>query len=328
MYILIYAFLILIMYFLAGISKIQNFSSNVKGFQNMFLLFKGVKSYIFIFTYYMGAFTIFDILTDNPGIIKVKHNKNLYEWNNKVRVILKDGSVSDIGYYNGEGSVYIGKEKKHLSDFFSKRKEYWVADSDTINYNYEYDGFLMNNYVYNKLLMNKNYKKCTKDKNLYELLLSYIPKKKKSLSTNLLGMQQIYIPENDDNNSDSKFIIKNIWTLTNPNLSTIHGKKNEKRIETIIENFLNFSCKFKINTDKSKKIIQIKLIYEDEESNKFWNIEYTADEYKVNYGKKNTKGKTQDKKSNIKDTEKLIESKLKKGYKQISKGLIKYFTIK
>ena len=276
----------------------------------------------------MGAFTIFDILTDNPGIIKVKHNKNLYEWNNKVRVILKDGSVSDIGYYNGEGSVYIGKEKKHLSDFFSKGKEYWVVDSDTINFNNEYDGFLMNNYVYNKLLINKNYKKCTKDKNLYELLLSYIPKKKKSLSTNLLGMQQIYIPENDDNNSDSKFIIKNIWTLTNPNLSTIHGKKNEKRIETIIENFLNFSCKFKINTDKSKKIIQIKLIYEDEESNKFWNIEYTPDEYKVNYGKKNTKGKTQDKKSNIKDTEKLIESKLKKGYKQISKGLIKYFTIK
>ena len=278
----------------------------------------------------MGAFTIFDILTDNPGIIKVEHNKNLYEWHNKVRVILKDGSISDIGYYNGEGSVYIGKEKKYLFDFFSKRKEYWVVDSDTINFNNEYDGFLMNNYVYNKLLTNKNYKKCTKDKNLYELLLSYIPKKKKSLSTNLLGIQQIYIPENDNNNSDSKFIIKNIWTLTNPNLSTIDGKKNKKRIETIIENFLNFSCKFKINTDKSKKkkIIQIKLIYEDEKSNKFWNIEYTPDEYKVNYGKKNTKGKTQYKKSNIKDTEKLIESKLKKGYKQISKRLIKDFTIK
>ena len=206
----------------------------------------------------MGAFTIFDILTDNPGIIKVEHNKNLYEWHNKVRVILKDGSISDIGYYNGEGSVYIGKEKKYLFDFFSKRKEYWVADSDTINFNYEYDGFLMNNYVYNKLLTNKNYKKCTKDKNLYELLLSYIPKKKKSLSTNLLGIQQIYIPENDNNNSDSKFIIKNIWTLTNPNLSTIDGKKNKKRIETIIENFLNFSCKFKINTDKSKKKILFK----------------------------------------------------------------------
>jgi hypothetical protein len=42
---------------------------------------------LLLFTYYMGAFTIFDILTDNPGIIKVKHNKNLYEWNNKVRTL-------------------------------------------------------------------------------------------------------------------------------------------------------------------------------------------------------------------------------------------------
>ena len=284
----------------------------------------------------MGVSTVYDILTDNPGSINYYNNKNLYEWHNKVRVILKDGSVSDIGHYNGEGSVYIGKEKKkYLFDFFLKRKEYWVVDSDTINFNNEYDGFLMNNYVYSLLLKNKNYKKCTKDKSLYELLLSHIPKKKKSLSTNLLGIQQIYIPENDNNNSDSKLITKNIWTLTNPKLSTNDGKKNKKRIETIIENFLTFSCKSKINTNKSKintnkskiNIIQIKLIYEDEKSNKFWNIEYTPDEYKVNYGKKNTNGKKLFKKSNIKDTEKLIESKLNKGYKQISKRLIKNFSI-
>ena len=278
----------------------------------------------------MGVVTIYDILTDNPGIMKVEHNKNLYEWHNKVRVILKDGSISDIGHYNGEGSVYIGKEKKYLFDFFSKGKEYWVVDSDTINFNNEYDGFLMNNYVYSLLLKNKNYKKCTKDKSLYELLLSHIPKKKKSLSTNLLGIQQIYIPDNDNNNYDSKLIIKNIWTLTNPKLSTKDGIKNKKRIETIIENFLNFACKYKINTDKSKikNIIQLKLIYKDEKSNKFWNIEYTPDEYRVNFGKKNTNGKKQYKKSNIKDTEKLIISKLKKGYKKISKRSIKDFTIK
>ena len=278
----------------------------------------------------MGISTVYDILTDNPGFINYHNNKNLYEWNNKVRVILKDGSVSDIGYYNGEGSVYIGEKKKYFFDFYFNGKEYWVADSDTINFNNEYDGFLMNNYVYSLLLKNKNYKKCTKNKNLYELLLSHIPKKKKSLSTNLLGIQQIYVPDNDNNNYDSKLIIKNIWTLTNPKLSTKDGIKNKKRIETIIENFLNFACKYKINTDKSKikNIIQIKLIYKDEKSNKFWNIEYTPDEYRVNFGKKNTKGKTQYKKSNIKDTEKLIVSKLKKGYKQISKRLIKDFTIK
>ena len=277
----------------------------------------------------MGFVTIYDILTDNPGIMKVKYNNNLYEWHNKVRVILKDGSISDIGHYNGEGSVYIGNEKKGLLDFFSKRIEYWVVDSNTIYYNDEYDGFLINNYVYSLLLKNKNYKKCTKNKNLYELLLSYIPKKKKSLSTNLIGIQQIYIPENNNNNSDSKLIEKNMWTLINPNLSTIDGIKNKKRIETIIENFLNFACKFEINTDKSKikNIVQIKLIYTDEKSNKFWNIEYTPNEYKVNYGKKNTNGKKLFKKSIIIDTQKLIESKLKKGYKQISKKIIKKFTL-
>ena len=70
--------------------------------------------------------------------------------------------------------------------------------------------------------------------------------------------------------------------------------KYKKRIETIIENFLNFACKFEINTDKSKikNIVQIKLIYTDEKSNKFWNIEYTPNDYKVNYGKKKHKTDT------------------------------------
>ena len=141
-------------------------------------------------------------------------------------------------------------------------------------------------------------------------------------------MQTVYIPEDDNNYSDSIFIKENLWTLTNPKLSTIDGKKNKKRIEAIIEHFLNFSCKLNIDTNNSKKnIVQIKLIYEDDKSNKFWNIEYTSDEYKVNYGKKNTNGKKQYKKSNIKDIEKLIESKLKKGYKQVSKKLIKDYTI-
>ena len=40
MYILFYAFMILLMYFLAGINKAKNFSSTVKGFQSMFFLQK------------------------------------------------------------------------------------------------------------------------------------------------------------------------------------------------------------------------------------------------------------------------------------------------
>lgn len=38
MNVLIYAFLILLMYFLAGISKVMNFSETVKGFENMFFI--------------------------------------------------------------------------------------------------------------------------------------------------------------------------------------------------------------------------------------------------------------------------------------------------
>ena len=38
MNVLIYAFLILLMYFLAGISKAINFSETVKGFENMFFI--------------------------------------------------------------------------------------------------------------------------------------------------------------------------------------------------------------------------------------------------------------------------------------------------
>ena len=39
-YILFYAFMILLMYFLAGVNKATNFSSTVKGFQDMFFLQK------------------------------------------------------------------------------------------------------------------------------------------------------------------------------------------------------------------------------------------------------------------------------------------------
>ena len=64
----------------------------------------------------MGAYTVYDALIDNPGIIyyinninNIKVNKKLYDWHNKVRVVLKSGEITDIGYYNGEGYVVINK---------------------------------------------------------------------------------------------------------------------------------------------------------------------------------------------------------------------------
>ena len=76
-------------------------------------------------------------------------------------------------------------------------------------------------------------KKCTKNKNLYQLLLTYIPKKKESLGTHLGSMQEVYIPDDDDKDEDANLIRKNLWTLTDPNLKTKYGIRNKKRIEKI-----------------------------------------------------------------------------------------------
>ena len=43
--------------------------------------------------------------------------------------------------------------------------------------------------------------------------------------------------EDDNNYSDSIFIKENLWTLTNPKLSTIDGKKNKKELKKLLNIF-------------------------------------------------------------------------------------------
>jgi hypothetical protein len=176
----------------------------------------------------MGIFTVYDILTGNPGYIRAEHiNKKLYSWQNKVRAVLENGSVSKIGEYNLEGTILCKGTKKSAFNLFPKKEEYQVIDGNMIDYktfdgylfeDWKNDGFLINNKVYNMLKKHKNYKKCIKDKNLYELLLSFIPKKKKSLSTHLVGMQEVYIPDDNNQWEDAQLIRKNLWTLTDPDV--------------------------------------------------------------------------------------------------------------
>ena len=47
----------------------------------------------------------------------------------------------------------------------------------------------------------------------------------------------MFIPENNNNNSDSKLIKKNMWTLINPNSSTIDGIKNKKELKQLLKIF-------------------------------------------------------------------------------------------
>jgi len=64
-----------------------------------------------------------------------------------------------------------------------------------------------------------------------------------------------------------------------------------------------------------------RLVYKDTKSNKFWQIESKGSTINILYGKVGTNGQTSVKKAKSPDAakvevEKLIKSKLKKGYKK------------
>ncbi len=64
-----------------------------------------------------------------------------------------------------------------------------------------------------------------------------------------------------------------------------------------------------------------KLVYKDSKSHKFWQIEAKGSSINILYGKVGTNGQTSVKKAKSPDAaktevEKLIKSKLKKGYKK------------
>ena len=163
----------------------------------------------------MGVLNICDILTGNFGFIYLTgDDKKLYNWNNNIRVVLKNGSVTNIGTYDMEYKAIIIEDKKSIFDLFPKENKYWVADEqllyETIDPEvYSHDGFLLNDYVYNLIKKHKDYKKCVKNKNLYELLKNFLPKKNEKLYANLDAFQEVHIPFNRMDKYDTAILKKN-----------------------------------------------------------------------------------------------------------------------
>ena len=73
MFISIYVFMILLMYFLAGINKARNFSQTVSGFQNMFFLKKLPKVF-----YNLAILLVIVLEIVAPIIIMYSLQTNLY----------------------------------------------------------------------------------------------------------------------------------------------------------------------------------------------------------------------------------------------------------
>jgi predicted DNA-binding WGR domain protein len=270
----------------------------------------------------MGQWTTYCILSGNPSHLLYDSNSNNYKWQEKVRVVLKDGSITDIGKCDIGGTFTLDSKKKSIFSFFSKKGEYRVADSAVLfllNDSFDAQGFIISDLVYKYLKKNKNFNKCTKNKNLFELLKSFIPKNK--LLSKYVGFQTVII---DNENSNYIKYKKYLWQLVNPDSKLKDGKQNKKRIQQIINNFVKFCCKnnsknnnSKNNNSKNKKEIIKRYELKDDKSSKFWTIEYNKNgDFTTIYGKIGTDGrKSKMKKLSNEGIKKLIDSKVKKGYK-------------
>ena len=286
----------------------------------------------------MGYSTVFSILICNPTVISNINNKD-YDWNCKSRMILLDGTITDIGTCDQEGVFILDKKDKSFFSIFSKKKSYRVA----YNKNEVNDGFILSDIVYKYLKKHKDFKKCIKNKNLFNLLKSYKPKTEMN---KYIGQQDVMIYNPKDNNVNNKMTNKNklffgyildkdLWKFKNPEYKSKDGIRNKKRIMKIINDFVKFCCKnntsknntsknnntntnnSNTNNSKNKKLIVKRYELKDDKSNKFWTIEYNKNgDFSTIYGKIGTNGrKSKIKKSSKEEIKKLIDSKVKKGYK-------------
>jgi len=290
----------------------------------------------------MGYSTVFSILIGNPTFISLIYNNKDYDWNCKSRMVLLDGTITGIGTCDQEGEFILDNKKdKSFFSIFNKKKSYIVAyNKDEVN-----DGFILSDIVYKYLKKHKDFKKCIKNKNLFNLLKLYKPKTEMN---KYIGQQDVMIYNPKDNDVNNKMtntnklffgyiLDKDLWKFKNPESKSKDGKQNKKRIMKIINNFIKFCCKnnsknnsnnnnnnININSKnnsknnfKNKKLIVKRYELKDDTSNKFWTIKYNKNgDFSTIYGKIGTNGReSKIKKSSKEEIKKLIDCKIKKGYK-------------
>ena len=67
------------------------------------------------------GWTTYCILSGNPSVLSYNSNNNKYKWQEKVRVILKDGSITELGKCNLEGIFTLNSKSKSVFSFLVKR---------------------------------------------------------------------------------------------------------------------------------------------------------------------------------------------------------------
>ena len=183
----------------------------------------------------MGYFTIYDPIIGNPGIInggmeyfskEIKNSKQKYNWNHKVRVVLKNGKVTNIGSYNFYGDVILKNNKKY---------NVYIEDLKFPDSNGRFfDGFLINNITYKYLLKHPLFKKISQKINLFEMIMNILPNE-----------QQNYCLDKDN--------FFNVLEYSEDNKFYLNNKEIKKKINT--------KFKFKTNKSSLKKMNKHKCLF-------------------------------------------------------------------
>jgi hypothetical protein len=168
----------------------------------------------------MGYFTIYDPIIGNPGIINggmeyfskdIKNSKQKYNWNHKVRVVLKNGKVTNIGSYNFYGDVILKNNKKYNVCIMNLNS----PDSN----GRVFDGFLINNITYKYLLKNPLFKKISKKINLFEMIMNI-----------LRNEQQNYCLDKDNFFNVLEYSEDNKFYLNNKEIKKKINKSSQKKM--------------------------------------------------------------------------------------------------
>lgn len=179
----------------------------------------------------MGIFTLYDSIVGNPtGVACIGVDPKNYKWMDDVRAVLKDGTVTDVGFYDYYGRVVVNG------------KEYPVIDisEDTVD-DEEHSGFIIIDKVYQILKDNVEYQAFIEKTNLYQAIKNHGWKSGVGLLERYIGEQQVIVTTPLKKGKYSRAMVTDSpesYMFIDPDVSSDNYERIDELISLLIDNYL------------------------------------------------------------------------------------------
>jgi hypothetical protein len=178
----------------------------------------------------MGNFTLYDSIVGNPsGVACIGVDPKNYKWMDDVRAVLKDGTVTDVGFYDYYGRVVVNG------------KEYPVIDSSLSADHEEHSGFIIIDKVYQILKDNVEYDAFIKKTNLYDAIKDYKWKSGVGLLERYIHHQEVIVTTPLKKEKYSRAMVTNSpesYMFIDPDVSSDNYERIDELISLLIDNYL------------------------------------------------------------------------------------------